>query len=280
MNTTVKLAAALGAVALSAGVAHAAAIQPSTGNGNLMFFLTDPSKGITYTDVLTQDVNTYFSKASATTPAPTAGVVNTVNGDANFSINLATDANLQTFLAATGADALNWGIIAGAYTNSGAQNRPIGAARYVFTNSLPAALTVVPEASVTTGMVAINNDVTSLNAILGANSSTAGTTTATSGIFGTAQSTDPGLTFYGSGLAQLGFTPGTSTSLYGISGNGAAAGAGYAYNLGTIAFSANDVLTFTGNAGSPVPLPAAAWLLASGLLGLAGVSRRRGEKLA
>jgi hypothetical protein len=275
MNTTVKMAAALGAVALSAGVAHAAAIQPSTGNGSLMFFLTDASKGITYTDVLTQDVNTYFSKASATTPAPTAGVINTINGNADFSVNLSTDANLQSFLTSAGSDALSWGIIAGAYTASGAQNRPIGAARLIATSSNLAAVTVVPEASITTGMsTGLNNDVTSLNAILGAASSTA------SGVFGTSASTDPGLTFYGSGLQQLGFAPGTSTTLYGFTGNGAAAGAGYAYNLGTVAFSANDVLTFTGNGGSPVPLPAAAWLLASGLLGLAGVSRRRSEQLA
>jgi hypothetical protein len=276
MNTTVKMAAALGAVALSAGVAHASAIQPSTGNGSLMFFLTDATKGITYTDVLTQDVNTYFSKTAATTPAPTAGVINTINGNTDFSVNLSTDANLTAFLASAGSDALSWGIIAGAYTNSGAQNRPIGAARYIATSSNLAAVTVVPEASITTGMATgLNNDVTSLNAILGATASSTG-----SGVFGTSASSDPGLTFYGSGLAQLGFAPGSSTTLYGITGNGGAAGAGYAYNLGTVAFSAADVLTFTGNAGSPVPLPAAAWLLASGLLGLAGVSRRRSEQLA
>jgi hypothetical protein len=44
---------------------------------------------------------------------------------------------------------------------------------------------------------------------------------------------------------------------------------------GAVAGVGADVLTFTGNAGSAVPLPAAVWLLGSGLLGLAGVSRRR-----
>jgi hypothetical protein len=51
-----------------------------------------------------------------------------------------------------------------------------------------------------------------------------------------------------------------------------------AYTLeGTASLSANG-LTLTGAGGSgppPVPLPAAVWLLGSGLLGLTGVARRK-----
>jgi hypothetical protein len=70
-------------------------------------------------------------------------------------------------------------------------------------------------------------------------------------------------------------------TLYGITGNGSGVGAVTAFSLGTAVFSlTNDTLTFTGNGGTtPVPLPAAVWLLGSGLLGLAGVGRRRAAKV-
>lgn len=45
--------------------------------------------------------------------------------------------------------------------------------------------------------------------------------------------------------------------------------------LGALSLSANGDLSFTAAALDPVPLPAAAWLMISGLAGLAGVSRRR-----
>jgi len=45
--------------------------------------------------------------------------------------------------------------------------------------------------------------------------------------------------------------------------------------LGALSLSSTGELSFTGEALPPVPLPAAAWLMISGLAGLAGVSRRR-----
>jgi hypothetical protein len=54
---------------------------------------------------------------------------------------------------------------------------------------------------------------------------------------------------------------------------------GVSFSLGTAALTGSGAtlaLSFTGNgAPPPVPLPAAVWLLGSGLLGLAGVARRR-----
>jgi hypothetical protein len=51
------------------------------------------------------------------------------------------------------------------------------------------------------------------------------------------------------------------------------------FSLGTASLTgtgANLDLSFTSNGSPPpVPLPAAFWLLGSGLLGLAGVARRR-----
>ena len=68
---------------------------------------------------------------------------------------------------------------------------------------------------------------------------------------------------------------GSAVTLYGITGNNTT-GAVQSYIFGTVSMAANGTLTITGNGGgTTVPLPAAAWLLGSGLMGLVGVSRRR-----
>jgi hypothetical protein len=275
MKITYTVAAAVAAL-VGVGAAQAASIDPSTGDGSFMFFLTDTKTNQTYTTVLSQNVNSYFSASQATTPPPVAGVVNTITGDANFQINLSTDANLTSFLTTAGSDPLSWGVIAGAYTGAfGSPLRPVGAARYVGTSNNQASVLATPETQIVNAMASgITQDITLLNTNLAGGSST------TNGVFGT--STSAGLTtlnYYG-GFTMDSLLVGQSTTLYGVTGNATGSGAGHVYSLGTATFGmvaglGNDVLTFTGNGTSAVPLPAAVWLLGSGLLGLAGVSRRR-----
>jgi hypothetical protein len=76
---------------------------------------------------------------------------------------------------------------------------------------------------------------------------------------------------YLQGPQQAGITPGTSETLYAVTGNGNN-GTLQSYVLGSLKLDTDGSLTLT---SSPVPLPAAVWLFGSGLLGLAGVSRRR-----
>jgi len=272
MRIYMKVAVAVAGVLAGTGLANAAAVQPNTGNSNLLFFVTDTTSNLTYTDVFTQDLNSYFSTAQATSPAPTNGVLNTINGDANFTVDLSGDTNLTGFLSSAGAHPLLWGVIAGGYTGgTGSGQRPVGKARYIGTSD-SSALGVSEGQIVSAMATGLNNDVTLLNTNLGAGSSTQ------QGVFGTTASAGGTvLNFYGGGLL-LGSAIGASTTLYGITGNGSGAGAGDAYSLGTASF-AGDVFTFTGNGTAPVPLPAAVWLFGSGLLGLAGIGRRRNANL-
>jgi hypothetical protein len=279
MKTKLTVAAAVASILLAGGAAHAAAIVPNTGDGSLLFFVTDTKTNQTYTDVLTQDVNGYFSVAQATVPAPTNGIVNVLNGDANFSAPLGGDSVLTSFLTAAGSDPLSYGIISGAYSGAlGSGQRATGKVRIVATSlNQSSVLTNLQSQIVNATPSGLNVDVNSLNLNLGGASST------NQGVFGTTTSAGgTALNLYAGGLDMSGVAPGTAVTLYGVTGNGTAGGSTTAFSLGTAIFSlATDTLTFTGNGGStPVPLPAAVWLLGSGLLGLAGVGRRRAAKVA
>jgi hypothetical protein len=69
---------------------------------------------------------------------------------------------------------------------------------------------------------------------------------------------------------------GVTENLYYVTGNGAAPPTKVAYTLEGTATLSSAGLVLKGN-GSPVPLPAAVWLFGSGLLGLAGVARRKSK---
>lgn len=285
MKTKLTVAGAVASILLAGGAAHAAAIVPNSGDSSLIFFVTDLTTHQTYADVLTQNTNSYFSVAQATVPPPTPGVINVLNGDANFSVPLGGDSVLTSFLSSAGSDPLSYGIVGGAFSGStGASQRPTGKVRVVATSQVESSVLTNLQSQITGatpgGLVV---DFNSLNLNLGA---TANSTN--QGVFGTSQASggSTALNLYGGGLDMTGLNgvaPGSSVTLYGVTGNGSGSGATIGFNLGTALFSlANDTLTFTGNGGAtaPVPLPAAVWLLGSGLLGLAGVGRRRAAKVA
>jgi hypothetical protein len=81
------------------------------------------------------------------------------------------------------------------------------------------------------------------------------------------------VTEYSTGPSQAGFAPGSSEELYAVTGNGNN-GVAQTYELGTLTLGTDGSLTLL-QQSAPVPLPAAVWLFGSGLLGLAGIGRRR-----
>jgi hypothetical protein len=282
MKTVTKLVMGAAALVATVGAAHAAqTTNPSTGASNLVFFVNDSSAHSTYSIVLSEGVgsaaNSYFTNADAVSSS-TQGSLNTIDGDANFSLNLTGNTALQTFMssATSAGDTLDWGILGGAYTGGTASARETaGAVQIVATAATTATIVSVGESAVDGAVPTdINGDV---NKISAKTPDAFGGTAA--GIFGTTASLGgTNLTLYASGV-DMGHTAiGSSYGLYGLSTNGGSNGTNIAYSLGQVSFD-GSTLSFTGNV-LPTPLPAAAWLFGSGLLGLLGIGRRRDVKAA
>ena len=282
MKTVTKLVMGAAVLTAAAGAAHAGTTLPSTDNSNLLFFVNDATSHSTYTVILSQDVNGpsgYFTTAAAQTPGATTGTLNTIHGDANFSYNFTGDTALQSFISSanTAGDVLQWGIIGGSYTGpSPTLREPVGNSLIVATSVDSASALTVANAGGVAGSAAtgINTDVKNLNAkTFDAFNGT------TQGIFGTTGSAGgTNLTLYGNGLNMKGTSIGSTYGLYGLTGNGTTSGVAIAFSLGSAVFN-GTTLSFTGNT-AVTPLPAAAWLFGSGLLGLLGIGRRRDRVVA
>jgi len=276
-NAVMAALAVGGAVgAVGANAATVSMISPTTSTASqLAVWVTDTSNNTTWTDVLTQSVGSLFTPPGT----GTAGVVNTYYGAGNFSLNIGADGALDTFLnnALTAGQNLTWGITAGSdigtgpgstiaiVTGSGAN---AGAdSTSILKSSLPGAIGSAGWAGDVSNLILQTTDGSGFNATL-------------SGIIGTpASKSGTNTTYYGAYADQAGLALTAASTLYAITSqsgqpNGTSFSLGTASLAGTIG-AANLTLNFAGNTVSAVPIPAAVWLFGSGLLGLAGVGRRR-----
>jgi hypothetical protein len=284
MKTIVKLVLGTAVLAAGASTANAQIPLPSTGSSDLLFFVTDTTLQTTYTEVLSQTVgtgSTLFNSADAKNNASNAVIgtsVATINGKSNFSYNAAANTNLQSFISTAQGknDSLQWGIYAGVYPPGLLANRkPIGATLAITTAPNATSIVSAPTATLYNAAVpgtGLQSDIKTINGN-GPLDQFGGTS---NGVIGTPTSTGAAnLNFYTMGFVS-GINMNSTAQLYGVSTTGNSAGAVLGYDLGSISFN-GSTLAFTGNTGvtPPVPLPAAAWLFGSGLLGLLGIGRRR-----
>ncbi len=278
MKTLTRLAAG-GMMLATAAAANAATISttdPATNNGDLLFWVSNTVTQVTDTFVLSaQQLNSFFSSATATSNAAPAGATPyKVNGDASFSYNFSGDTALASLITAAGTNA-KWGIVSGANAGASSDLSVAGNSRIITTSQTDASVVAIAQAGISNAIP--SNYATDIsNLVLSTADQTGlpvGVTGTSSGIFGTPSSTDAaGMQLYTYDLKEPVSIGSTAFKLYGVTGNGTGSGKAIVYNLGTASFD-GTTLSFTGY--SAVPLPAAAWLLGSGLLGLLGIGRRR-----
>jgi len=280
MKSVTKLILGAAVLAGSVNAAHAANTipLPSTNNSDLLFFVSDTKTNATYTAVLSQTINGasgYFTTADAQTAGATVGTINTINNKANFTTSFAGDTALSSFIsgATAAGDTLSYGVIGLAYSGAtGTQRAGLGKTLFVGSASdASSPLSISASALAGGGATSFLADIKTLNL-----QTYDGFNGTTSGVIGTPASAG-GLDLssaYTVGLKTDTSTIGQSYTLYGFTDAGSTGGNSLAFSLGTISFD-GTTLSFVGNTVSSVPLPAAAWLLGSGLLGLLGVGRRR-----
>jgi hypothetical protein len=269
MNTTIKISVA-SALAFGAVAAHASIALPSTG----------ASDAILFAEVLNSTGSAVASYAGDTGVSVTALIA----GSSGSQTVLGSDANLaKLFAADASGDTIQWAVQGGQYTGSANTTnfKPAGAAQFVttVTASNPATklagdntlnLSKWAGLSVDIGAVGlagtINGNANGANSVESVTPSTGGVWdyNVPSGTSG----------WYGNG-PLTGNVLGGSQSLFYVTGGGST-GAKVAYSaIGSATLTASGLVLAGSGGGAPVPLPAAVWLLGSGLLGLTGVARRK-----
>jgi hypothetical protein len=284
ISSKVQLAA-LGVLALG-GVAQAAIPPntPGTGNGDLMLYVYDVTQNTTYSADLGIGVNSFLTQTQAAGAGATAGTVFTLPGS---SLSIAADTTLSGYLTTHSSDVIQWGLMAGAVTQSGL-NANVGSQIYLTSSAadVPATYTAATgptNANLNSSYAGLQGTMSTNSASYvanGVNSNSGGTTFAAPGTSGINWGTDTQSTWYNAGHITNAVGTTTSTgigavsSFYAVANSSAtSSGKAFVFNLGTVSLSAAGLLTITGN--SAVPLPAAVWLFGSGLLGFFGIGRRR-----
>jgi hypothetical protein len=263
MNNLIKLSAA-GSLALAGVAAHATVAIPNSTNvsGDVLLYAAIYN-GSTVVDG-------YFGDTGVSVDSVVGGTK-----PGNFASS--SDANLATFLGeATAGTTIMWSVIGGGAKPSD------GTAEFVTTTSggINASISQNTLAGWVQGLAqnlgTINGSVltsggntahtTDLSQLDGIGYNPAGTSNDATNWFGGNQNNF--ITSAGGGTSF------GSTTLYTVTASEVGGGGSLATSKGVYTVSLTSTgLTYT--AISSVPLPAAVWLLGSGLLGLAGVARRK-----
>jgi len=276
MKTAIKLV--LVGAALAGGVANAAnvnsALTSSTGT-TLLLLLQNTTDNDFFFAELTPTLSSLRTPSALQSDTPSQYSVDGTNTtgpqNAPAALDNYTNTNLNNWLAGDGSDSITWAIMAG-YQGNGTDQ--LGQRALAFTSTL-AHLALYWDTPTLGGAVGgFGSFVGSINSAVYTNG--VSTTTGFNDAF---QGADADITFNGASFGS-GAALGTAQSLY-LAATGGDDGyaaniykSAYTYTLGLDLVNGGYVLTYD-DPVSEVPLPAAVWLLGSGLVGLMGVGRRR-----
>lgn len=259
-----KLKLLVAAMTVAVAGNAAAAIAPgSSGNGELFLSVYDTVALTSYTRDLGIDMNTFLTNGS------TAG----------YSLNYAADATLASAFTGFSTNAnLLWNVAALDSTGG----TIVGGQRYLSTtNASLATIKTTSNSKLTGGFSLVNDYVNAVNGV------DVDSTTNNSSVHASVD----GYSYFGNGFMNnwrgkasfnstaavgqsLGFFALQASSTSGLSGISATQFASADGNA-TWALGTNGTLSYNVPAPAAVPVPAAAWLFGSGLIGLVGVSRRK-----
>lgn len=266
MNTAMKLGVA-GALAFAGVAAHASIASPSSGS----------SDAILFAEVVNAAGTAAVASYVGDTGLSVSSLTSAINGTTTL---LSGDANLaKLFAADASGDTVEFAVLGGQYTGlaNTTNFKTPGTAQFITTTNANSTTALsVSNTSTLVKFAGINTDITNINANTGGASTFEGSNPATAGIWDVTNTA--GLAYWEGGVSN-GNVVGTAQNLYYVTaGAGGAVSTKVSYTLeGTASLSsAGLVLASAGGSGTTVtPLPAAVWLLGSGLLGLTGVARRK-----
>jgi hypothetical protein len=264
MNTAIKAGIA-GAMALAGVAAHASIAQPSSGSSDAILFA--------------EVVNAAGTAAVASYAGDTGVSLATLESGTYSGTVLSSDANLaKLFAADASGDTIEFAVLGGQYTGNATSTnfKTAGNAQFLTTTNLNSTSSLANDSTATLVKFAgLNGDVSTINSNSGGASSVEGASPATAGVWDVTNTS--GTAYWDGGATSNGNVIGSAENLYYVTaGTPAGTATKVAYTLeGTVSLASSG-LTFAANTTTTTtPLPAAVWLLGSGLLGLTGVARRK-----
>ena len=268
MNSLAKIGVA-SALALGYATAHAGAVIPSSSNPGDVFLFADVISG-------GQVIGAFAADTTVTVNGATGVSGNLTNGQTIYG----STANLASLIAlgSQAGNTIQWAVMGGG-------SQPSGALQFVTTDTNSSLGTLTGRSGVNAGnwQTGMIRTATLLNT--NTNGPFTGGPGGSADVFATSANAaagwDPTLftnnasNWYSNGPTNLVNGLGTSTQLFGVTADGS-----NSTNLLGVTVLGNVTLTAAGLVFStvstaPVPLPAAIWLLGSGLLGLFGIGRRK-----